>query len=87
MRWELEYHTENKKIWLKVAHSIVIVCAFSAINIYPLVLKEQRPKEKEVAHHRDVRERDFGAWFGSIMSCSLLPSLYCQTAIWGDLTY
>lgn len=67
------------EIWRKVARSIVILCAFSAVNICPLFLKEQRSKGKEDAHHQYVLERDFDAGFGSIACCSLLPfvaSLY-----------
>lgn len=80
MRWDLECYTENKKMWLKVAHSIVIVCAFSAIYIY-LVLKEQRPKEKEDAHHQCVLERDFWClvWFRRVLFPPALTLLVKQT--------
>lgn len=80
MRWDLECYTENKKMWLKVAHSIVIMCAFSAIYIY-LVLKEQRPKEKEDAHHQSVLECDFWClvWFRRVLFLPALTLLVKQT--------
>lgn len=46
---------------------------------YPLFLKEQKPKEKEDAHHQYVLKRGFDACFGSITCSSFLP--FCSLTL------